>query len=257
MSVPTVASYHEYEINPAKCMARRLTEFDRNWSIFVGKAGQCKNAPVSGTDLCTTCGKHEAKGTAEGHWHGRVNDTDFDSLPADSHIAGSEWFHKGMTSGKLVWRGVEKPRSARDEGNLPKAPKIADLELLKFVRGDASAKHLDIEELSARGQISGQQLRDMLCLLHGQPTGILKHTPKWPTKAALCAEIRRVMVPGAVLGTLKVPAPTALLATNVELTAALAATVAALAATVAAKAELTAELEALKAKIAAAAAHLA
>lgn len=256
MSVPTVASYHEYEINPAKCMARRLTEFDRNWSIFVGKAGQCKNAPVSGTDLCTTCGKHEAKGTAEGHWHGRVNDTDFDSLPADSHIAGSEWFHDSMTSGKLVWRGVEKPRSARDEGNLPKAPRIADLELLKFVRGDASAKHLDIEELSARGQISGQQLRDMLCLLHGEATGILKHTPKFSTKAALCAEIRRLMVPGAVLGTLKVPVPkaptgnTALLAANAELTAALAATVSAL---------LAAEMrvQALEAKVAAATAHLA
>jgi hypothetical protein len=254
MSVPTVASYHEYEINPANCMARRLTEFDRNWTIFVGKAGQCKNAPVSGTDICTTCLRHEANGTAEGKWHGRVNDTDFDSLPADSHIAGSEWFHESMTSGKLVWRGVEKPRSAREEGNLPKAPRIADLELLKFVRGDTSAKHLNIEELSARRQISGQQLRDMLCLLHGEPTGVLKHTPKFSTKAELCAEIRRLMVPGAAQGTLKVPMPkgsAALLAATVkELTAALDAAVSAL---------LAAEMrvQALEAKCAIAAATLA
>ena len=248
MSVPTVASYHEYEINPAKCMGRRLTEFDRNWSIRIGKAGQCKKAPVSGTDLCETCLRHEANGTAVGHWQGRVNDTDLDSLPADSHIAGSVWFHKNLDSGKLVWRGVEKPRTARDEGNLPKAPRTADLELAKFVRGDVSAKHLNIEELSARRRISAQQLRDMICQLHGEPTGATD-LPQFVTKPAMCAEIRRLMLPGATLGTLKVPqkktlmpASDALHAANQQLAAALQVA--------------NMRIQALEAKLAAAAAAL-
>jgi hypothetical protein len=227
-------------------MGRRLTEHDRNWSIFVGRAGQCKKAPVSGTDLCETCGKHETNGTAVGHWQGRV--TSLESLPADSHIAGSEWFHKNLDNGKLVWRGVEKPRTARDEGGGGKAPKTADLALAKFVRGEIGHTYLNIEELSARRRISAQQLRDMICQLHGEPTGVTD-LPQFGTKSAMCEEIRRLMMPGATMSALKVPqkktqmpASDALHAANQQLAAALQVA--------------NMRIQALEAKLAAAAAAL-
>jgi hypothetical protein len=79
---------------------------------------------------------------------------------------------------------------------LPRAPKVTWLELTKFLRGEAP--HLDIEELSGHAmQISGQQLRDMLCTLYGKPLGA-EGSGKFGTKPKMCAEIRRMMVAGAV-----------------------------------------------------------
>ena len=202
-----VASYHSAEFDASKCVGRRghSSKADRHWSTFVLPASQCKNAPVSGFDLCETCQGHWDKAAAAGDplligashdWNGRVTDTNLDSLPANSHIAGSPWFHRGRADGSLVWREQETPRTARMAAGLPRAPKVTWLELTKFLRGEAT--HLNIEELSGHAlQISGQQLRDMLCMLYGKPLGA-DGSGKFGTKPKMCAVIRRMMVAGAV-----------------------------------------------------------
>jgi len=200
-----VASYHSAAFDASKCVGRRAGDEDRHWSTFVYTAHQCKNAPVSGSDICSTCQRHWDAACLAGDpmligafhdWNGRVTDTNLDSLPADSHIAGSPWFHRGRADGSLVWNAVEKPRTARMAAGLPRAPKVTWLELTKFLRGEAP--HLNIEELSGHAmQISGQQLRDMLCMLYGKPLGA-EGSGKFGTKPKMCAEIRRMMVPGAV-----------------------------------------------------------
>jgi len=200
-----VAPYHSTEFVATKCVGRRTDAEDRFWSIIVFSARQCKNSPVSGSDLCETCQRHFAGATAEGdpmligarhEWNGRVTDTNLDSLPADSHIAGSAWFHKGVTSGRLVLRAEETPRTAKNAAGLRRQPKVPDLELTKFLRGEAA--HLNIEELSGHAnQISGQQLRNMLCSLYGKPAGA-EELGKFTSKPKMCAEIRRMMVVGAV-----------------------------------------------------------
>lgn len=203
-----VASYHSTEYDASKCAGRRgkFSKADRHWTpAFVVPAYQCKNAPVSGYDLCSTCQRHWDAAAAAGdpmliggnhHWNGRVTDTNLDSLPANSHIAGSPWFHRGIADGSLVRRAEETPRTARMAAGLPRAPKVTWLELTKFLRGEVA--HLNIEELSGHAlQISGQQLRDMLCMLYGKPLGA-DGSGKFGTKPKMCAEIRRMMVAGAV-----------------------------------------------------------
>lgn len=201
-----IASFHPVAIDVAKCAGRRNGDEDRHWTPFVYHAEQCKNAPVSGSDLCETCQRHWVRAVAAGDplliggrkeidWHGRVTDFNRDSLPANSHIAGSGWFFDGCVSGKIVRNDAQKPLTAKKAAGLPRAPCVPDLELRKFLRGEST---LDIEELSGTArQISGQQLRDMLCALYGQPDGA-EHTGKFDTKPKLCAEIRRMMVAGAV-----------------------------------------------------------
>jgi len=200
-----VAPYHSTEFDASKCVGRRAGDEDRHWSTFVFSAHQCKNAPVSGSDICETCQRHLAAAVAVGDpllvgerhdWNGRVTDNNLDSLPRRSHIAGSVWFHESTASGKLIRREEETPRSARKAAGLPRAPRVPDLELTKFLRGDAP--HLNIEELSgAARQISGQQLRDMLCSLYGKAAGA-EEIGKFTSKPKMCAEIRRMMVAGAV-----------------------------------------------------------
>jgi hypothetical protein len=202
-----VAPYHSTEFDASKCVGRRghFSKADRHWSTFVVPASQCKNAPVSGSDICETCQRHWDAAAAAGDpmliggrhdWNGRVTDTNLDSLPADSHIAGSPWFHKGIADGSLVRRAEETPRTARMAAGLPRAPKVTWLELTKFLRGENA--HLNIEELSGHAmQISGQQLRDMLCTLYGKPLGA-DGSGKFSSKPKMCAEIRRMMVAGAV-----------------------------------------------------------
>ena len=202
-----VASYHSAEFDASKCVGRRghSSKADRHWSTFVLPASQCKNAPVSGFDLCSTCQRHWDAAAAAGDpmligashdWNGRVTDTNLDSLPANSHIAGSPWFHRGRADGSLVWREQETPRTARMAAGHKRKHPVTDLELTKFLRGEAA--HLDIEELSGHAmQISGQQLRNMLCMLYGKPLGA-DGSGKFGTKPKMCAEIRRMMVAGAV-----------------------------------------------------------
>lgn len=201
-SAPEVAAYHPTEYDPAHCAARDTavdTHEDRRWAPFVYMTFQCKNAPVSGTDLCSKCTRHATKfaiaTTAQEQrasmWHGRVNES-LDTLPAVSHMAGSEWFHK-----KAKWIGAPKPPTAKQAGHHEKRQLVKDVDLVHFVRGEME---LPIERLVADNQITGQQLRDMWCMLRGVPTGA-KSAGKFDTKQKLCAEIRRLMaapVPAAV-----------------------------------------------------------
>lgn len=196
-SAPAVAAYHPSpaDFNPAKCAARdtaKATHEDRRWTPFVYMAFQCKNDPVSGTDLCTKCIRHEAKfaaaTTAEEQrnslWHGRVNE-DLNTLPAVSHMAGSVWFHE-----RAKWKGEPKAKTAKQAGHHEKRQLVKDVDLMHFVRGELE---LEIERLIADNQITGQQLRDCLCMLRGLPTGA-KSAGKFDTKEKLCVEIRRLMV---------------------------------------------------------------
>lgn len=184
---PPLEAYTPTAYDPARCLARRTDDdhCDRRWTPFVYGSYQCKSLPVVGSDLCATCRRHEAKGTADDCWHGRMTDA---TLPADSHIAGSAWFHK-----KAKWTGVEKPRTRRMEERSDERRLIADVELRRFTGGTV---RMDIERLAADNQITGQQLRDMVCRLS---------TPKRPegadringhdTKEKLCTLIRTLMDP--------------------------------------------------------------
>ena len=195
-SAPPVAAYHPSpaDFNPAKCAARdtaKDTHEDRRWMPFVYMTFQCKNDPVSGTDLCSKCTRHAAKfataATAEEQrnsmWHGRVNE-DLNTLPAVSHMAGSVWFHE-----RAKWKGEPKAKTAKQAGHHEKRQLVKDVDLMHFVRGELE---LEIERLSADNQITGQQLRDCLCMLRGLPTGA-KSAGKFDTKEKLCVEIRRLM----------------------------------------------------------------
>jgi hypothetical protein len=157
---------------------------------------QCKNDPVSGTDLCSKCTRHAAKYAtattyAEGRdsmWHGRVNEG-LDTLPAVSHMAGSAWFHE-----RAKWTGEPKTQTAKQAGHHEKRQLVKDVDLAHFARGELE---LDIERLAAGNQITSQQLRDCLCMLRGLPTGAKGGKGKFDTKAKLCTEIRRLRGGGA------------------------------------------------------------
>jgi hypothetical protein len=89
---------------------------DRNWHWLSQKgttqlrvvypALQCQNQPAIG-NLCEKCNAlKNTDGTEHGvtkkkGWHGYINDINLSSLPADSHIAGSQWFQNAVAAGKL------------------------------------------------------------------------------------------------------------------------------------------------------------
>lgn len=197
-SAPAAAAYHLYldpatGVRPADCKGRRPEGLqDRRWSTFVYGAAQCRNKPVSGYALCETCLKRCQDYEAGVHiksadlvWHGRVDDTDGSSLPAVSHIAGSHWFNSHVADGKLRWLGAEKPKTARQErgGGAARRVLINDTTLEHFATGRLE---LDIEGLSQRGEITGQQLANVLTVLTASPIPV---KPKG-TKEQMCARIR-------------------------------------------------------------------
>jgi hypothetical protein len=168
-AAPAVSTYHPYMqtgINHSLCLARRTnddTAQDRRWKPIVYSAYQCKNAPVSGTHLCQTCTRHKTaydkKHTSDGtEWHGLVTDTaEFETLPADSHIAGSKWFHT-----KAKWNSDPRPMTAKQEGRLDKAPRVPSKELARFAAGKCE---LDLETLVQKNQITTEDLRDILTMI--------------------------------------------------------------------------------------------
>jgi hypothetical protein len=187
---PPVAAYHSTEpVDATRCIARRTDrdQKDRRWAPFVYGAYQCRSKPVSGSDLCETCLGHEAKGTAEEDWHGRIGGP----MTADSHIAGSEWF----LSGQPKWKGVAKPKTRRQAERAEKRRPIPDVELRRFILG-RGAIDMDIETLSVvDNQISAQQLRDMICLHQEQPTGAKSVSGTFKSRKDLCKLIRILVNP--------------------------------------------------------------
>ena len=188
---PPVEAYHSTEpVDTTRCMARRpdyeLHE-DRRWTPFVLAASQCRNKPVAGSDLCSTCLGREVKGTAEEKWHGRIGG----ELPADSHIAGSKWF----LDGKAKWTGVAKPPTRRQAERAEKRHTIRDVELQRFILGRGPID-LDIERLATvDNQISAQQLRDMICLHQEKPAGATSVSGTYKSRKALCDVISKLMDP--------------------------------------------------------------
>jgi hypothetical protein len=188
-SAPAISLYDVAVVDEGRCRGRRTDKdhADRRWAPFVYAAYQCKKLPVSlatggPTDLCETCARREAAGEAgvDG-WHGRVGS----AIAAKSQIGGSPWFY----SKEPKWAGVARIKTARMEARLDRVPRVEDVEIQRFIR---SACDLNIEDLSAKGQISGQQLRDMVCALKGQPLdaeAVVGHG----TKKELCALVRRLM----------------------------------------------------------------
>jgi hypothetical protein len=179
---PPLAAYYPAAVDATRCVGRRTDDDhgDRRWKPVVYAAYQCKSKPTAGSDLCETCCRREAKGTAKDNWHGRVTG----DIPADSHCAGSAWFHA-----KAAWTGTERPRTRRMEERAPERRLVSDLEIRRFLEGVVP---LNIERLSADNQITGQQLRDMVCRLTGKPIGADRINGH-DTKEKLCQLIRKLM----------------------------------------------------------------
>lgn len=85
-------------VNPNKCIGARITpgRKDRTWSphLFIPK--QCRNEPMEGDQLCSTCAHRKqwrwSGGPEVWKWHGTVTEPDI--VPPNSHIYGSAWFHE-------------------------------------------------------------------------------------------------------------------------------------------------------------------
>jgi hypothetical protein len=179
---PAWAAYIPAEaLDPARCHGRRAGEKDRRWSPMVHTWSQCTSLPVSNTELCSTCLRHQELG---GHWW---NGFYGGAIPDDSHCAGSAWSRE-----KATWMGVARVKTARQEGRLSRAPLVKNVDLMHFLRGEIE---MDLEYLVERRQITGQQLRDMFSALIGAEPGRKKSFGKFDTNAKLCAEIRRRMAP--------------------------------------------------------------
>jgi hypothetical protein len=183
---PPLAAYHPTAVDATRCVGRRTDDDhgDRRWSWVVYAAFQCKSKPTAGSDLCETCLRREAKGTAKLNWHGRVTG----DIPADSHIAGSTWFHT-----KTKWVGDEKPKTRRMEERAPERRLVADVEIRRFLAG---AVPLNIERLSTDNQITSQQLRDMVCYLRTpRKAPGADRVNGYDKKEKLCELIRKLMDP--------------------------------------------------------------
>lgn len=255
---PPVAAYNPTTYDPALCLGRRTDDdhCDRRWTPFVYGSYQCKSSPVAGSDLCATCRRREAKNaeiddTTRSGWNGRVSD---DELPADSHMAGSTWFHT-----KAKWTGTEKPKTRRMEERSDERRVIADVELRRFADGKV---RLDIKRLTADNQINGQQLRDMVCRIAGRPAGadrINGHGSKPELAELICALVDPAVTVKPKF-TIHYPSPAASVASGGASggagSVASSAESEELATLTAENAALKAELAALKAKMAAAAAAL-
>ena len=182
-AIPTIESYHPTELvtDGTRCLGRRVSTRDRRYTPMVYAAIQCKSIPVAtGDGLCATCARHES---SQKDWHGRVTGP----LPADSHIVGSAWFTE-----KAVWTGVERPKTARQEGNLPRAPRVTDNALQHFLRSPNGDGAMDIESLSARNQISRLQLSALVCQLRGAPIRLIEES-----RAKLCETVRALLAAAA------------------------------------------------------------
>ena len=163
MPRPDISSYHPDKIDMKKCLSRRFGSEDRRWAPIIYSSRQCTSAPMKGRDLCPTCvGREAAHNPADKtntRWIGRV--TDPKSIPAHVHMPGSKWFEDK----KPVWLGVERPVQKRTivASNSSVAASVAAEEhpLLGGVKNGTLKLH----------DLSGQELRDIWCLLNGRPVG--------------------------------------------------------------------------------------
>jgi hypothetical protein len=89
-----------------------------------------------------------------------------------------------------AWKIKNSPSAAQEPLPLPPSPALSAITLVADVE---EALQLAAEEEPAAdlAKMNCQQLRDELSLLTGKPTG-KRHTPKFPTKALLRAEILRL-----------------------------------------------------------------
>ena len=87
-------------------MGRRPVQADSRWDPRIYHSTQCTKKPRIGA-LCELCHMRAEKGihTSKHGWEGRVDDTNLNSLPMDSRIAGSDWFFMLLEKGNLTMRG--------------------------------------------------------------------------------------------------------------------------------------------------------
>ena len=118
VSAPDIPTAADYRLKPAdiradRCLGRRLYDEehgkDRRWKPVVYREFQCENAPLSGSDLCSTCSRrkdaHDAaaeKDRKDLPWHARVTDP----LMPWAHMLGTEW---ATLPAGAVWRGGPAP----------------------------------------------------------------------------------------------------------------------------------------------------
>ena len=165
MPRPDISSYHPDKIDMKKCLSRRFGSEDRRWAPFIHSSRQCTGVPMKGHDLCPTCvGREAAHNPADKtntRWIGRV--TDPKSIPAHIHMPGSKWFEEK----KPVWLGVERPVQKRtivasnSSASSASVAAAAEHPLLGGVKNGTLKLHA----------LSGQELRDIWCLLNGRPVG--------------------------------------------------------------------------------------
>jgi len=165
MPRPDISSYHPDKIDMKKCLSRRFGSEDRRWAPIIYSSRQCTGVPMKGHDLCPTCiGREAADNPADKtntRWIGRV--TDPKSIPAHIHMPGSKWFEDK----KPVWLGVERPVQKRtivasnSAASSASVAAAAEHPLLGGVKNGTLKLH----------DLSGQELRDIWCLLNGRPVG--------------------------------------------------------------------------------------
>ena len=165
MPRPDISSYHPDKIDMKKCLSRRFGSEDRRWAPIIYSSRQCTGVPMKGHDLCPTCiGREAADNPADKtntRWIGRV--TDPKSIPAHIHMPGSKWFEDK----KPVWLGVERPVQKRtivasnSAASSASVAAAAEHPLLGGVKNGTLKLHA----------LSGQELRDIWCLLNGRPVG--------------------------------------------------------------------------------------
>lgn len=84
-------------VNPNKCIGRRITpgRKDRTYTPHLYIPKQCREPPMEGSQLCSTCAHRKqwwwSGGPEVWKWHGTVTEPDI--VPPNSHIYGSAWFH--------------------------------------------------------------------------------------------------------------------------------------------------------------------
>lgn len=166
-SAPAAVDYHPTVISVDHCLARRTNDelADRRWYPMVFMATQCTRLPVRDSDLCETCKSRAEKAVADPSWavdgwHGRVTDA---ALPATSHLAGSEWFHR-----KAVWTNKAKPQTAKQRSPRHKATPWNHTDMVHVIDRDVSR---DMYRAIEDNVISLQLLRDGVCMLTTHPVG--------------------------------------------------------------------------------------
>ena len=161
MNPPSISSFHPSSIKEDTCVGRRVGEPDRRWKPFVFHAIQCKNKPQDGLTLCATCERRRTMGTMLRWYAGYLGSvTDMD-LPANCHIAGSAWFYRLVSNGKLTFNDhVIVPLDPEHLLPLPPSPPPEEEEanpriLIQTLRNQIATLTSDLEEARAIANAHG------------------------------------------------------------------------------------------------------